>query len=116
MTAIGQDRTILGMSFLLPCTVAVWLALGHTTMTSGTFAMLAALGLGIAAVTVNTLSNGRSTGSIGQLIHETDIDQTTVRRSAETTPGIFRRTSNRARSALVISAAVTMALLYLGKW
>lgn len=41
-------------------------------LSSSTFAALLALLLGTALVGFNTWRNGRATGSVGQLIHETD--------------------------------------------
>jgi len=71
--AVTRNRSILAAALLLPFAGSIWLLFTRSTMGSSTFAALAALFVALAAVGLNTWRNGRATGSIGQVIHETDV-------------------------------------------
>ena len=77
--AVTRTRTILGAALLLPFAGSVWLLFMGPTMSSSTFAALAALFVALAAVGLNTWRNGRATGSVGQVIHEADLAPATAR-------------------------------------
>ena len=66
------NRPILAAALLMPFAGFIWLLAARHSMSSSTFAALAALLLGTAAVGLNTWRNGQATGSVAQLIHETD--------------------------------------------
>jgi hypothetical protein len=78
--AVTRNRRILGAALLLPFAGSLWLLFTGSTMSSSTFAALSALFVALAAVGLNTWRNGRATGSIGQVIHETDIAPVTARK------------------------------------
>ena len=78
--AITRNRSILGAALLLPFAASLWMLITGSTMSSSTFAALAALFVALAAVGLNTWRNGSATGSIGQVIHEADAAPATARK------------------------------------
>ena len=75
----NTNRTILAAALLVPFAGSIWLLAVRNAMSSSTFAALAALLLGTAAVGLNTWRNSQATGSVCQLIHETDGRNATTR-------------------------------------
>ena len=72
MTSLKQNRIILAIALLLPCVVSLWFLTRSTTAVTATGAGLVALLIATALIGLNTWNNGQPTGSIGQLIYETD--------------------------------------------
>ena len=68
----AKNRMILALALGLPCAASIWLLTVRSTMGLSTFAGLAALLIASAAVGLTTWRNGQATGSIGQLLHETE--------------------------------------------
>jgi hypothetical protein len=83
----SRNRTIVAAALLVPCAGSIWLLLARESMSSSTFAAVAALVLGTAAVGLNTWRNGQSTGSIGQVIHEADVNATRAVEAASANRG-----------------------------
>jgi hypothetical protein len=71
-THIAKNRAILALPLVLPCAASIWLLTVRSTMSLSTFAGLAALLVASAAVGLTTWKNGQATGSVGQLLHETE--------------------------------------------
>ena len=75
------------------CTLAVGflsLMVGGGTLSSSTYAVAAALLIALAVVGFNTYRGGRATGSLGQLLYDTEMAKP-VRRTA-----IAARAANRS--------------------
>jgi hypothetical protein len=83
-----STRLSIALALVVTSSAALWLIAVPDTITWSTFAMFVALLTALTAVTVKTYTNGRATGSVGQLLHETDIaPATTVRgRGATNSP------------------------------
>jgi hypothetical protein len=68
-----RNRSIPIAALLIALGGSVWLVSARDTMSTSTFGAIAALLLGTVAVGLNSWRNGQATGSVGQLIHETDV-------------------------------------------
>jgi hypothetical protein len=125
MTSLKQNRIIVAIALLLPSAVSLWLLTRSATAVTATDAGLVALLIATALIGLNTWKNGQPTGSIGQLIHETDVapsysanarralDLTNARRwDAWYTRGESVAYTGRVRALLALSVVATAALLY----
>lgn len=119
-----QNRTTLAVAFLLPCAVSLGMMAMSGTMGTSTYAMLAALLTATAAIGLMTWKNGQATGSVGQLLHETDLTPLTARAAPDTEATSASRwhswqirgdtvaETGRARALLGLSVALSGVLLY----
>ena len=92
------EKYTLAFALGLPCVASLWLMIfapGRVSPT--TFAVVVTLLLGTATVALNTWKSAQATGSVGQLIYETNTG-----RRAETT-----RSWGLVVSLLVLSAVTT---------
>ena len=120
MTAIVRprlDRVTLGVTLGLPCVTSLVLMLwAPGAITSSSYAVVVALLLAAAAIVINTWNNAQATGSLGQLLYETDAvagspaaAQTRwdrwIARADETAA------QGRRQALLVLSLAVTGAIV-----
>jgi len=69
----GENGVLIFVALLLPCAAALWLLALRGAMEPATYAVLAVLTIATALVAFNTWKNGQAAGSMGQLIHETDV-------------------------------------------
>ena len=60
------------ISLALPAGLSLWLLTVPGVMSTSTYAAVTALLLGVTAVTLNSARNAGPTGSLGQLLYETD--------------------------------------------
>lgn len=122
MTTITQHRITLAAALVLPC-IALLTVLPVPGISS-TYAMLAALLIATVAIGFNTWRNGQATGSMGQLIYETETTSLTpaaVRVVHESTSasrwaawqnrGDALAQTGRVRALLALSLATTGVLL-----
>lgn len=119
-----RNRTTLAVAFLLPCAVSLGMMAMSGTMASSTYAMVAALLTATAAIGLTTWKNGQASGSMGQLLHETDLTPVTARAAPATEAtsasrwhswqmrGDVLAETGRVRALLGLSVALTGALLY----
>lgn len=125
MTSFKQNSIIVAIALLLPCAVSLWLLTRSGTTVPATTAGLAALLIATALIGFNTWNNGQPIGSVGQLIHETDVvplssanarpalDPTNARRwDAWRMRGESLAYTGRVRALLALSVAATATLLY----
>jgi hypothetical protein len=61
-------------SFVVLTALSLWLMVAPTMMTFSTYAAVTSLVIGVAVVTLNASHNARPTGSLGQLLYETEQD------------------------------------------
>jgi hypothetical protein len=104
MTVVDSRLEQLTASFALgmPCAASLALMIwAPGRVEAGTYVALVALVLGGAAVAINTWRSAQATGSIGQLIHETDSGRRTVR----------TKSWSLIVSMMVVSAAMTALLV-----
>jgi hypothetical protein len=124
MTRSLQNRFTKVVAITLPCTVLLSLVPGLAGIGPSTSAAVVALMIVATAIIVNTWKNGHPAGSVGQLIHETDMMPVRVRTqtTAELSPASrldawekrhegFTETG-RDRALLMLSVAITAVLLY----
>ena len=115
-----QNRFTQLVAITLPCTVLMSLVPGLGGIGPSTSAAVFALMIVSTAIIVNTWKNGQPVGSMGQLIHETDMRP--LRVPAQITPANrwnawekrhqeFAETG-RSRALLTLSVAITAVLLY----
>ena len=124
MTRSLQNSLTKFVAVTLPCTVLLSLVPGLGGIGPSTSAAVVALMVVATAIIVNTWKNGQSAGSVGQLIHKTDMIPVRVR--TQTTPELspaspwdawdkrheaFAETG-RNRALLMLSVAITGVLLY----
>jgi hypothetical protein len=77
MTPLSNStRFKVGFGLLACCLLSLWLMGVPETLTVSTYAMVATLLIALTAVAVTAFRNGQATGSIGQLIYETDVAHT----------------------------------------
>lgn len=80
MTAPRVDRITLALALALPCLTSLVLMLwAPGAITPSAFAVTAFMLLATAAVVINTWKNAQATGSMGQLIYETNTAGDVVR-------------------------------------
>jgi ABC-type Na+ efflux pump permease subunit len=72
MFSFSQNRITVAIALLLPCAATLWLLTRPTAAIPVTYAALAALAVAIAFIGFKTWKSGQSTGSVGQLIYETE--------------------------------------------
>jgi hypothetical protein len=117
----SQNRIILSVALLLPCTASLWLLTVPGTMGPSTYAVLAGLIIATAAIGLNSWKNSQPTGSMGQLIHETDMTPRAItvpeatsasRWDAWQRRGDALAQTGRVRALLALSVAVTGTLFY----
>ncbi len=70
MISFSQNRITVAIALLLPCAATLWLLTRSTAAIPITYAALAALA--VAIIGFKTWKSGQSTGSVGQLIYETE--------------------------------------------
>lgn len=121
MTTITQHRITLAAALVLPC-IALLTVLPVPGISS-TYAMFAALLIATAAIGFNTWKNGQATGSLGQLIYETETTPLTTaavrvhestsasRWAAWQNRGDALAQTGRVRALLALSLATTGVLL-----
>jgi hypothetical protein len=73
MISPKQNRIIVAIALLLPSVASLWLLTRSITAVTATDAGLVMLVIATALIGLNTWNNGQPTGSIGQLIYETDV-------------------------------------------
>jgi hypothetical protein len=125
MTSFEQNRIIVTIALLLPCVASLWLLTRSGSTVPATTVGLVALLIATAIIGFNSWKNGQPTGSIGQLIHETDVeplpspnarpalDPTNARRwDAWRVRGEALAYTGRVRALLALSVVATAALLY----
>ena len=69
---VTRNRSILAAALLVPFAGSVSLIFAQSSMSPSTLAAATALVLGMASVALMSWRNGQATGSVGQLIHETE--------------------------------------------
>ena len=79
MTPVAR-RKAFALALFPPCAAALWLIAAPGSVATLTYVMAATLLAAMGAIVVTTWRNGQATGSIGQLLHETDL-----RRAPQTT-------------------------------
>jgi hypothetical protein len=121
MSRLNQNGITLAVALFLPCTASLWLLTVPGTMGSSTYAVLAALIIATATIGLITWKNGQPTGSMGQLIHHTDMTPCAItvpeptrasRRDKWRRRGDALAQTGRVRALLALSVAVTGALFY----
>ena len=119
-----QNRFTQLVAITLPCTVLMSLVPGLGGIGPSTSAAVVALMIVATAIIVNTWKNGQPVGSVGQLIHATDMRP--LRVPAQITPELTSATrwnswekrhqefaeTGRSRALLTLSIAITAVLLY----
>ena len=60
------------IALVVPATLSIWLLSVPDLMSASTFSVLAALLISVAAVTLMSARNAGPTGSLGQLLYETE--------------------------------------------
>jgi hypothetical protein len=60
------------IALVLPATLSVWRLAVPGVMSTSTYAALTALLIGVAVVTLNSARNAGPTGSLGQMLYETE--------------------------------------------
>jgi hypothetical protein len=73
----NSSRLKVAAGLLACCLLSLWLMGVPDTLTPSTYAMVATLLIALTSVAIMTFRNGQATGSIGQLIYETNVAQTT---------------------------------------
>ena len=123
MTSVMQNRIAVAVAVAVPSVVALWLWTTAAAAVPSTYAFVALLLLSVALVGFNTWNNGQPTGSLAQVIHETDITSPPAgsspadagarsRWDAWISRGEAISATGRVRTLLVLSAVVTVALLF----
>lgn len=117
-----RNRTTLAVALLLPVTTWLWLLAVPGAVGSSTYAMFAAIVIAMAVIGLTTWKNSQATGSMGQLLHETDLSPHAVPIVTESTNasrwqswqirGDALAETGRVRALLGLSVALTGALLY----
>jgi hypothetical protein len=69
---LNTKRVTVSMALVVPCLLSIWWLAGPDTVTTSTYAMGGALLTALAAITAVTYRNSQATGSMGQLLHETE--------------------------------------------
>lgn len=72
-----RTHVTLFVALVLPAALSVWLMVVPTFMTLSTYAAVTTLLIGVAAVTLHSANNARPTGSLGQLLYETERNDST---------------------------------------
>lgn len=67
-----RTLSVVAVSLLLPCTVAVWLMLTPHTASGSTYAIVAALVVATAAIVITTWRNAQATINTSHLIYATE--------------------------------------------
>ena len=117
-----RNRMTLAVALLLPVTTWLWLIAVPGAVGSSTYAMFAALVIAMTVIGLTTWKNSQATGSMGQLLHETDITPRPAQIVTDSTSASRLRTwqirgdgsveTGRVRAVLGLSVALTGALLY----
>lgn len=71
--SLKTQLTILA-SLVVLTALSLWLMIAPTFLTFSTYVAVTSLVIGVAVVTLNTSRNARPTGSLGQLLYETEHD------------------------------------------
>jgi hypothetical protein len=79
-------RFTLGFALLAAALASLWLVAVPDTLAPSTYAVFAALVTALAAVALLTYKNGQAAGSMGHLLHETDITASTAAVRAPAAP------------------------------
>jgi hypothetical protein len=80
MTAPRLDRITLALALALPCLTSLVLMIwAPAALTTSAFAVTGVMLVATAAIVINTWKNAQATGSVGQLIYETNTAGETVR-------------------------------------
>jgi hypothetical protein len=67
-----QTQLAVGFALFVPVVLSLWKMLVPELMTTSTYAMVTALVIGIAAVTLKSVQGAQPTGSLGQLLYDTE--------------------------------------------
>jgi len=123
MIAITRNSITLSAALLLPCTAIYWLWTTPNAIGGSTYIAGSALALATGEIAFNTWRNARATGSLAQVIHETDVrpgmsPAVAVAPSRTTAPrwnrGDQSKRIGRARALLAFGTVMTGSLLYAG--
>jgi hypothetical protein len=69
---ILTTRILVFVALALPAALSIWALAVADLMSVSTYAAIAALVIAFGAVTVTSVRNGGATGSLGQLLYETE--------------------------------------------
>ncbi len=78
MISIAQNRLTLALTLGVPCAAAFWILGAGTNALPSTFVFVALIIGAMGVVGLNAWNNSQATGSMAQVIHETDISPVTA--------------------------------------
>jgi hypothetical protein len=68
-----RSQYTIAAALLVPCVLALWMLLVPDRLSPLTYLLTTTIVLASAAVTLTAWQNGQGTGSMAQLIHETEV-------------------------------------------
>jgi hypothetical protein len=68
-----RSQYTIAAALLVPCVLALWMLLVPDRLSALTYLLTTTIVLASAAVTLTAWQNGQGTGSMAQLIHETEV-------------------------------------------
>jgi hypothetical protein len=69
----NKSRFTLALALLVPLLLSAWVLLVPGSMSLFTYAWSVTIVMALAAVVLNSFRNGQATGSMAQLLHETEV-------------------------------------------
>lgn len=88
MTSVTRDRITLGVAVAAPAGMVLWMLATQTAAVPSTWVFVALLTIALGVIGFNTWHNSRATGSMAQVIHETDVTPVAAAAPAnDQTPG-----------------------------
>jgi hypothetical protein len=115
MTALTRlDRVTVGVALGLPCLTSLFLMFwAPGAITPTTYALTVTLVLATSAIIINTWRSAQGTGSMGQLLHETEVEPAVASTArARGTRWLRRYDHSAARALLALSLSVTLVMVW----
>ena len=120
MTAPRLDRITLALALALPCITSLVLMIwAPGLVTPSAFAVTAFMLLATAAIVINTWKNAQATGSMGQLLYETNTTGESVRQRRSRWDRWVRRadeTAAQGRRQAVLALGVAVSAAIAASW
>ena len=115
------DASTLAAALGLPCLTSLALMFwAPSAMSPTTFAIVATLFVATGAIVINTFRNAQGTGSIGQLLYETDTATTTAappqRTRWERWVKRYDKSAALGRRQAVLALSVSVTLVIVWAW